>query len=149
MSTLVRVRGEESRDSLRILHAGIRQAAMLALRSAEQAAVDSAKATTLFKDKTGGTRGSIRMETTPALTGFVIAGGAAKFLEEGTPPHIIAARRAKMLRFVVDGVVMYRRWVRHPGTAERPFMTIARDIAERTAEYGAEYFVEQAIQRAH
>ena len=40
----------------------------------------------------------------------------AEHVEYGTKPHIIRARRAKALRFVMHGKTHFRRWVRHPGT---------------------------------
>lgn len=40
----------------------------------------------------------------------------ASFLNDGTPPHVIKPRRAKALRFVVDGAVRFAGKVNHPGT---------------------------------
>ena len=37
--------------------------------------------------------------------------------DRGASPHIIRPRRAKALRFVVDGRVVYARIVHHPGNA--------------------------------
>lgn len=42
---------------------------------------------------------------------------------DGSPPHIIRARRAKMLRFVSNGQVVFRKQVRHPGTTGTQFLT--------------------------
>lgn len=42
---------------------------------------------------------------------------------DGTPPHIIRARRKKSLRFTVGGKVVFRRSVRHPGTTGSHFLT--------------------------
>ena len=53
-----------------------------------------------------------------------------------------------MLRFEINGTVFFRRMVRHPGTAERPFMQHARDRGEVVAGYATEYYLDQAI-RAH
>lgn len=44
------------------------------------------------------------------------------YILNGTPPHLIAARNAKALRFVMDGVVVFRQVVRHPGTQPNNFM---------------------------
>ena len=44
------------------------------------------------------------------------------YILNGTPPHLIAARNAKALRFVMDGVVVFRQLVRHPGTQPNNFM---------------------------
>ena len=40
---------------------------------------------------------------------------ATKWVIEGTPGHPIVARRAKKLRFEVEGRVLYRKRVWHPG----------------------------------
>lgn len=39
----------------------------------------------------------------------------AKWTEDGTRPHIIRARRGKVLRFVVGGRTVFARSVHHPG----------------------------------
>jgi hypothetical protein len=46
----------------------------------------------------------------------------AKSQEFGARPHIIRARRAKMLRFVVGGRVVFRKFVRHPGNKPTQFL---------------------------
>jgi len=56
----------------------------------------------------------------------------ARFIEAGTVPHVIAARRTQFLRFVVGGKTVFRRAVFHPGTEPRPFMAPAA-IAGETA----------------
>lgn len=66
--------------------------------------------------------------------GDVIAGkaGARKngrpatvpvILDRGSKPHVIRARRRKALRFVVNGKVVFRRSVMHPGTRGSGFLT--------------------------
>ncbi|MET9818342.1 hypothetical protein [Streptomyces sp. NPDC006355] len=47
---------------------------------------------------------------------------AVFYVLDGTPPHIIRARRAKYLRFEVGGQVLFRKMVRHPGTDPNDFM---------------------------
>lgn len=49
--------------------------------------------------------------------------GYAYFHHEGTRPHIIVPRRAKLLRFRVRGRVVYTSRVRHPGTRPNPYLT--------------------------
>jgi len=44
------------------------------------------------------------------------------FVHEGTRPHVIRARKAKALRFVVDGRVVFAQSVNHPGTKPNKFM---------------------------
>lgn len=48
-----------------------------------------------------------------------IRGPHAPFVEEDTAPHLIRPRRAKVLRFVSGGRVIFARQVRHPGTRGR------------------------------
>lgn len=43
----------------------------------------------------------------------------AKWLEEGTRPHVIRPREAKALRFVQGGQLRFAKKVQHPGT--RPY----------------------------
>jgi len=57
----------------------------------------------------------------------------ARAVHDGTGPHIIRARNRRALRFQLDGRVVYARWVRHPGTRARPFLSDAgRDVAAQT-----------------
>jgi hypothetical protein len=135
----------QAREGLSLLGAGIVQAMALAMRSAVQATEASAKATTQFHDRTGSTRSTFRGEA-HGRTGFVTLGDMSKLLDSGTRPHAIQGR--PVLRFVVNGSVLYRRMVNHPGTAERPFAREARALGEQTLAYGVEYFVGEAIRRA-
>lgn len=48
---------------------------------------------------------------------------------DGTRPHIVRPRRAKALRFVVNGRVVYAARVRHPGTRGSRFLTRALSAA--------------------
>jgi len=48
---------------------------------------------------------------------------------DGSPPHIIRARRKKFLRFTHHGQVVFRRSVKHPGTTGTLFMTMALPYA--------------------
>lgn len=64
----------------------------------------------------------------------ILAGGrGANYVmieEEGSKPHIIRARRRKMLRIPVGaGRVIFRRQVRHPGTTGTHFMTRSLPLA--------------------
>lgn len=50
----------------------------------------------------------------------------ALFVHEGTKPHEIAAKNAKVLRFPSSGgMVTFAQKVNHPGTEGRPFLTDA------------------------
>lgn len=57
----------------------------------------------------------------------------APFLEFGTKPHVIAARRAKALRFTVRGQTLFRKSVNHPGTKPYKFLWRATNAAYRIA----------------
>ena len=66
---------------------------------------------------------------------MVLMGGReapyAKFIEYGTRPHIIRARRAMALRFEVHGDVVYAKYVRHPGTRAQRILARAVDESLR------------------
>lgn len=63
----------------------------------------------------------------------VVAGGKGisytGYEHDGTAPHVIRARRRKALRFVVNGQVMFRTQVRHPGTTGTLFLEMALPYA--------------------
>lgn len=63
----------------------------------------------------------------------VLAGGGGvnytMYEHDGTRPHIIRARKAKMLRFTVGGKVTFRKQVFHPGTKGSHFLTKALPAA--------------------
>jgi len=46
----------------------------------------------------------------------------AAMVNDGTRPHIIRPKNARVLRFVVGGRVVYARVVHHPGTRANPFL---------------------------
>ncbi len=54
----------------------------------------------------------------------------AGWVNDGTRPHAIHARKAKFLRFTVGGVVMFRRSVMHPGTRPRLFVQSAAGVGQ-------------------
>jgi hypothetical protein len=54
----------------------------------------------------------------------------AAAVHDGSSPHVIKARKAKVLRFRVGGRTVYARQVMHPGSAGRPFL---RDAAKEVA----------------
>lgn len=77
--------------------------------------------------KTGELRNSIRSEPVTVVgdqvrSGVTAAAEHAMFVHEGTRPHLIVARRAKALRFVMNGQVVFAKSVNHPGTKRNPFM---------------------------
>lgn len=46
----------------------------------------------------------------------------ARYVNDGTRPHVIRPKNAKVLRFVVGGQVVFARVVHHPGTRANPFL---------------------------
>lgn len=141
---------EDFRRGMDLLQAGLHNGAHQALVAAVRAARDSAKTTTLFKDgPDADLRKSIREEITNAFEGRIIAGGAgvnhARFVNDGTPPHVIAGRNGGSLRFVMNGQTIFRRVVHHPGTTPRPFMDDAAKVGEQTLDYGLELMTERPI----
>lgn len=55
----------------------------------------------------------------------------ATAIEFGSPRHMIAARGARSLRFLWKGVVVYRRYVMHPGNRPYKFLYRAANAAGR------------------
>lgn len=47
----------------------------------------------------------------------------AQLHHEGTRAHVIVPRKAKALRFMVGGRVVFASRVRHPGTRPNPYLT--------------------------
>lgn len=93
-----------------------------------------ARSTTTFKDRSGGLRASVKRVERSEWHQQVSAGGPgarhALFVEAGTKPHPIVARRAQFLRFEQHGAIRYARRVFHPGTKATNFMLNARDLGE-------------------
>lgn len=101
------------------------------LERTSKAAATYAKLTTLFRHRTYALRSSIRHGVKSKFRAQTAATAKhASWLEEGTRPHVIQARRKKSLRFVQNGAVRFTQRVHHPGTKPRPFMQQARDRAE-------------------
>jgi hypothetical protein len=46
----------------------------------------------------------------------------AHYYADGTPPHVIVPKRAKALRFVSGGQVIFTQKVQHPGTQPHTFL---------------------------
>lgn len=89
--------------------------------------------------------GALRDSVNPMAEqdGDVIAAGAgagagldyAKFLEYGTRPHEIVPKRARFLRFEVDGRIVYAKRVNHPGNPAFHYM---RDSLQEQRPSGVE-----------
>lgn len=71
----------------------------------------------------------------------------ASFVENGTRPHVIQARRAAVLAFVNQaGEQMFRVRVNHPGTKPSVFMGLAYIKAERVLIREVELAIDRAQQ---
>jgi len=81
--------------------------------------------------RTGRLANSIQARDVPRGFAVVPTVDYAVFVEYGTRPHVILPRRARALRFEVNGDIVYCTRVHHPGTAPNPFVG-------RTAEWAAE-----------
>lgn len=81
--------------------------------------------TSLDGRKGGRLRDSIRYEREVAGGGLSAVFTAnvpyARYVLDGTGPHVIAARAARALQFEFEGAVMYRARVNHPGTKPNNF----------------------------
>lgn len=84
---------------------------------------------------TGRLRSSIRVERRSFLgfrSRWTIGSDVeyAPMVNDGTRPHLIRPKNAKVLRFRAGGQVVYAKVVRHPGTRARPFLDRAlREVA--------------------
>ncbi len=106
---------------------------MHALARTAELASGYARTSALYKSHTYGLRSSIQWGTQQGASSAhaVMRASApyAAFVENGTRPHTIEARRKTTLRFVQNGAVRFSRIVHHPGTKPRPFMAQAQDRA--------------------
>lgn len=115
------------------LNRQIRGASRTELETAARQVMNRAKV--LVPVDTGRLRASIRIESRRTLTlrsVYTIGSDVeyAKYVNDGTRPHIIRPRRAKALRFRVGGRIVYASVVHHPGTKARPFLDDAlRQVA--------------------
>lgn len=90
--------------------------------------------------RTGRLRSSIRAEPPRffSLRGSVTVGSDLEYaaaVNDGTRPHVIRPRRAKVLRFSVGGQVVFARLVNHPGTKGTKFLDKALEDVARARGY--------------
>lgn len=100
-----------------------------ALQRTAWEAAKFARVSGLYKDRTYKLFKSIRPTVQPTKSAVKATAPYAFYVENGTRPHAIVARRRKALRFVQNGEVFFRRSVWHPGTWPRPFMAEAQKKA--------------------
>lgn len=97
--------------------------------------VAQARAKILCPVDTGRLRSSIRYTIRNRALGvtanLISDVSYAQYVNDGTPPHVIRPKRAGgVLRFRIGGQVVFARFVNHPGTRARPFLTEAvRQVA--------------------
>lgn len=108
-------------------------------QGAQRATKDEAEATReriasglYWTNRTGKTGQSFKVEPGVESLSSTLASGSkvARFLLNGTPPHVIQARRRDALAFVVNGTQVFRRRVNHPGTKARPYLQTEATRAE-------------------
>jgi hypothetical protein len=141
------INSDAFRASLAAILVAIQRNAHQALKIAVDVAEKSAKDSGLYTSRTGLlralTKGSV---SAVSLTGkLVSAAPYARFVEDGTQPHVISVKGGGSLSFVSGGQRRFARTVHHPGTAPRPFMQVARDLGEQTLEYALELATEAAV----
>lgn len=121
----------------RVLELGIGQAEKLA------------KSTNAFKDRTGDGRKSIHGDVSPGYLKAKLSAGKKqiKFIENGTKPHEIRARKARFLSFVVNGTRVFRRKVQHPGTKATHFMRDAVQTASIEIRRNLQHVADDAARR--
>lgn len=100
-----------------------------AMERTAEAAATYAKLSRLYKSHTYKLRESITAKATANTATVQAAAKYASWVENGTAPHSISARRKKALRFVQNGQVRFARQVKHPGSKPRPFMREAQEKA--------------------
>lgn len=101
-----------------------------ALGQAAAMAVQSAQTSTRYKSRTGELAKSIRRVPMGAWSWKIMAtAGHAAYVEFGTKPHTITARKARALRFVQHGQIRFAHSVRHPGTKATHFVWRAVDAS--------------------
>lgn len=107
----------------------VRAEVALSLRRAQA----HAESTTLFQDRTGKLRSSIRQRMTGRFEGRLSTLPRAKyatFVENGTRRHTILPKRGSFLVFRSRGQTVFARRVEHPGTQPRPFMNAAARVED-------------------
>lgn len=147
----VRIDGSAFRRALEILSGDIAQASGEALESAVDAAARDAFSTNLFRNHTWklreGTKSTVnRQNYTGRIENRVTY---ARFIEDGTKPHVIMARKSPLLRFfwTRHGIWFAGKKVNHPGTAPRPFFKHAGEVGSNQLSRALEHLAEQRITR--
>ena len=130
--------------SLTDLEAGIRNASIQAMRASVQTAQASAKATTLYNDRTGALRQNT-VGTADGLTGKLVANTKyARYVENGRAITTgSGGRRKRAVVFVRNGTKSQAAT-----TSGRPFMAIAGEAGRAALERNLASFVDYAITKS-
>ena len=75
--------------------------------------------------RSGKTKNSIRRQNATQRKAAVSAGYGARFLDKGTVPHELRARKVRAMKFNVAGRPMFAKHVRHPGAKPQPFLRVS------------------------
>lgn len=126
---------EEFEAECRAFESVLREGTRAAVLAAVKAGQAVAKAQP-FKNRTGALRDRLYatlVDTSDTnIEGEIWASQPyASYVEEGTQPHVIAARNKKFLRWVDGGGTHFAKSVMHPGSKSIPFMGPAYLTAER------------------
>jgi len=124
----------EFRRSLKLLKTEVR--ARVDLRLTALAALMADKARELAPVETGKLRENIKLRKEHRGRIAVIAEAPySGFVEFGTRPHEIRPRHKKVLRFEINGKIVFATRVYHPGTSPKPFFRPAlEDAVEKLPE---------------
>lgn len=91
----------------------------------------------MVNERTGKLLDSLQPEMEFNTAGWPISGSVqatapyALMVHDGTRPHVISARAGRVLAFPMNGGMMYRQSVNHPGTSAKPYL--ARALEEVVA----------------
>jgi hypothetical protein len=156
---LVRADSSGVRSGLRVIVEALEAEAKRSVAVASKVAENAAKQTTEWKDgEETNPDGSPRRHGvhtrdtieggSSGLRGYVEAAGAARFLEDGTRPHVILPRRRHFLRFWVNGEgPIFARRVNHPGTRATLFLRAAATEGAVYLSWKLKQDARQAIRR--
>ena len=96
--------------------------------------------------RTGYYRDEIGYEKVGDFEFFLYAGAPySGVVEYGSMPHIILPRNVSVLRFEVEGEVVFAKYVMHPGTQPQFILTQAMDATESMIEAAIESGIDKAI----
>lgn len=132
------------------LHAEVLRGEERAVRLTAETAEREAKRLAPFK--TGKLHDSIKAEQARTTTNTVAADVRARakhasFVSDGTPPHVIQARRKQVLHFEGAGGEVFVRRVNHPGTKPNDYWREASARADKMLLAATERAAQEAADR--